>query len=57
MSKNLITLEVEILHETDKAILVETDFGEEVWLPLSQINLCGDEVEIPEWLAEDKGLI
>jgi hypothetical protein len=55
--------DLEFLHETDSAILVECD-GEEVWLPLSQIEWDGDAergdtitVSMPEWLAEDKGLI
>ncbi len=55
--------DLEFLHETDSAILVEYD-GEEVWLPLSQIEWDGDAekgdsitVTMPEWLAEEKGLI
>lgn len=53
---------------TDKAALCEID-GEDLWLPLSQCDdggaenwspAVGDEnvtVEIPEWLADEKGLL
>ncbi len=55
--------DLEFLHETDSAILVEFD-GDEVWIPLSQIEWGMDAekgdtitVSMPEWLAEAKGLI
>ncbi len=57
-----IEITVDILRETDAAILV-SDGDREVWLPKSQIEYSGDPgdesvcVEIPEWLAEEKGLI
>ena len=55
---------------TDKAILIEVD-GEREWLPMSQISDAsvdlndipaldrGDPltITIPEWLAEEKGLV
>lgn len=43
---------------TPKAICVEID-GEEHWLPKSQVTLKEDtnEVNMPEWLAIDKGLV
>lgn len=54
--------DVELITETDKAILVLYD-DEEVWLPLSMISKMdleypGDmgSVEIPGWLADEKGL-
>jgi DNA-directed RNA polymerase subunit E'/Rpb7 len=50
-------------HETPYAILVEID-NEDVWLPKSQIEYdenaeVDDDIEviIPEWLADEKGLI
>lgn len=55
----------EFVTETDGAILVEDGDGK-YWLPKSQIDYDsgpeyekGDEIEIdiPEWLAEEKGLI
>lgn len=54
----------EFVTETDGAILVEDDTGK-YWLPKSQIDYNGGEyekgdeiaIDIPEWLAEEKGLI
>ena len=53
------------LAQTDYAILVD-DAGYKIWLPKSQITcseeyellIGGDEIEvnIPDWLAEDKGI-
>ena len=69
---NMETLELEIVElivETDKAMLVKVatagDEPEEVWIPMSQIL---DEerdtktgqilmLEIPEWLAIQKGIV
>jgi hypothetical protein len=50
-----------IIAETDLAILIDDGY-DEVWLPKSQINYVGDvgdevSIELPEWLAEDKGLL
>ncbi len=65
MSKRDIhTFKMKIHHETDAAILM-SDTGDEddaVWLPKSQIEYEDRVdgyvlVEVPEWLAEDKGLI
>ena len=52
-----------LLMESERAIKV--DFGDEIhWLPKSQIKFeedCktddGVRLEIPEWLAKEKGLI
>lgn len=64
MSSQLTWFEdVEVLHETEQAILCVVD-EEEVWIPKSQIH---DDSEvhkagtsgrliIPEWLAAKKGL-
>jgi hypothetical protein len=57
---------VTLKRKTDAAILVEDEDGEEVWIPISQLD---DETEIledseigeegklviPEWLATKKG--
>jgi hypothetical protein len=63
MSNEMIGVFGTIIAETDNAILL-FDGIEEVWLPLSQIeyNPSAKEgtdttVEIPEWLAYEKGLI
>ena len=53
---------VTVIHATKNAVLVESN-EIEVWLPLSQIedidldSTESQEIEIPEWLAEDKELI
>jgi hypothetical protein len=67
MDREDTEVSVEFLRETDKAILV-TDTGDPsdaVWLPKSQIEVQEEDPErgdtitvtLPEWLAEDKGLI
>lgn len=50
--------------ETVKAKLFYDDDGEEIWLPLSQIEWSlveghpqHAEVQMPEWLAIEKGLL
>ncbi len=46
-----------ITHETEKAGLFSFDDGTHiVWLPFSQIEIDGNVVEMPEWLAIEKGL-
>jgi len=55
-------------HITEKAVLIK-EAGEDIWLPISQIKVDGEEVEaadleigelitieMPEWLAKKKGL-
>lgn len=57
-----VEIAVEIRHETDLAYLI-FDGQQEVWIPKSQVSdYCEDKgkiisIFIPEWLAEDKGLI
>lgn len=54
----------EILRETDKALLVRFEDGEEHWIPLSQIADSDDysegdvngTISITEWIANEKGL-
>lgn len=59
------TFNVTYLHHTDRAVCVDCD-GEELWLPLSQIEIedvdqltRGEEVdvEVPIWLARAKGMM
>lgn len=61
---NIIDIEVELHHRTERAALVSLDGDREraVWLPLSQIEievLPGplSIVSLPERLAIDKGLV
>lgn len=57
-----IEIAVEVRARTEKALFV-SDGKSECWIPRSQISdYSGDEnspetIFIPEWLAEDKGLI
>lgn len=52
-----------IVRETDNAILLRTEAGEEVWVPLSQIDEIHRDrngmatVVMSEWIAKQKGLI
>ena len=70
MSRNdLVAVSVEYLRQTELAIQVK-DGDKKVWIPKSQVaeELDWDEfdfglervfidIEIPEWLAEEKGMI
>lgn len=57
-----IDLDCVVMHETDKAYLIKHE-GEEAWIAKSQIismeHQGADDysIEIPEWLAEEKGII
>lgn len=58
----MITVYAEILQETEDGLLVRCDEDADgVWLPKSQIKYDGErgdtgvEIEIPDWLAEEKG--
>jgi hypothetical protein len=64
MKSNLVDIDVQVLHETEKAALVTVDVPDNgVWLPKSQIELSETGIggimtmTLPEWLALDKGLI
>jgi len=62
---DIIDIFMRVKHRTEKAVLVtdEKDEGDEVWLPLSQIEIEMDDdpkyatISLPEWLALDKGLV
>lgn len=58
---DLIDLSVIVKHRTAKAVLVDHGGEEPCWLPLSQIEIEGEDgnatVTLPEWLAKDKGMI
>lgn len=55
-----------IVHETDKALLIEQGVTQ-TWIPRSQLDHISKkgkhakggfeaEIEMPEWLADDKGV-
>lgn len=63
---NHIELEVQILRHTPKALLVATEACKEpTWVPRSQIDDWSPDgdledatsIFIPQWLAEEKGLV
>jgi hypothetical protein len=69
-NSDLVDLEDMVLHhETARAVLVSDEpGGEKIWLPLSQIEVeqTGRKtksrlplvtITIPQWLAEEKGLV
>jgi hypothetical protein len=53
----------EIVAQTEKALLVRFEDGEELWIPLSQVadpdeyhaEMGGGTISITEWLARQKG--
>jgi len=57
---NDVEIHVTIKHQTAVAVLVN-DGDNDVWLPLSQVDIVEDEgktlAQMPEWLAIDKGLV
>ena len=64
MKSDVIDIDVQLLHETEKAVLVTDSVPEKgIWLPRSKIEIeetgIGGihTVTLPEWLALDKGLI
>lgn len=64
MKSNIIDIDVEVVHRTEKAVLVHTGVKEDAaWLPLSRIEIEPSgfagiyTVSLPEPLASEKGLI
>lgn len=59
---DIITLEVNLKHETQAAYLVD-DGKDGVWVPKSQAEMIygkdefHGELQLPEWLAIEKGLV
>lgn len=59
---DLVDIAVEIIHTTDRAVLVDAG-DRRVWLPLAQIEVGpigprrGATVTLPEWLAVEKELV
>ena len=64
MRSNVVDITVQKLHVTDRAVLVTDSIPEKgVWLSKSLIEIEASatgglyEVTLPEWLAQEKGLI
>jgi len=54
---DIITVTVMVKHETGRAYLVNDLKGKGVWIPKSQCELDGVEMQLPEWLAVEKGIV
>ena len=55
---DLVEIADEIRDDTREKAILFYDGARTVWLPRSQIEINGDStVTMPEWLADDKGLI
>lgn len=60
-----VWITVTVKRESEKALLVEHGAGPDAWVPKSQILDYSDdyrpgdtiEIELPEWLALEKGMI
>lgn len=51
-------VEVELVHETDRAYLVRScDTGMEAWVPKSRCELTDGELQAPGPLLVEKGLV
>jgi hypothetical protein len=57
VKSNLIDIEAYLVHETEKAWLLEMGDNKPVWVPKSGAEFNGTTLTIPEPLALQKGLI
>jgi len=55
---DIIEVEGQVHHETEKAYLFSTDGEKKVWLAKSMCEWNGESImELPEWVAVEKGLV
>lgn len=64
MKSNIIDIDVHVHITTERAVLVSETGDRDIaeWLPLSQVEVemtgpAAASVSIPEWLAQERGLI
>jgi hypothetical protein len=57
MRSNVIDVEARLVHETEKAWLLDVGNDEPVWVPKSVAEFDGKEVTLPERLAKEKGMV
>ena len=57
MKSDLIELEARLVHETEKAWLLDTGEAKPTWVPKSAAEFDGETLTIPEPTALAKGLI
>lgn len=53
---DMITIECELLDETELAWLVGYE-DKTVWVPQSQCRFDDNKLQLPEWMAIEKGLV
>jgi hypothetical protein len=57
MKSNLIDIPARLVHETDRAWLLDTGEDKPVWIPKSAAEFDGETLTLPEPLALEKGLV
>lgn len=57
MKSNLIDIEARLVHETEKAWLLDTGEDKPTWVAKSVAEFDGETLTIPEPIAQEKGLI
>lgn len=60
----VVEIACQLVHQTEKAYLIDAGGKDHIWIPRSMIEDEGEEpngslysIFIPEWLAKEKGLI
>lgn len=49
---------LEILKQTDKAVMVKDKYGNDTWLPRSQVKISGNHViSATEWIIKEKSIV
>ena len=46
-----------VVHETEQAVLLHCEDGENHWFPLELVDVADSEVTMPKWLAKKEGLL
>lgn len=57
MRSDLVDLEARLIHETEKAWLLETENEPSIWIAKSLGEFDGETLTIPKRIAQEKGLI
>lgn len=53
----LIDLDARLVHETDRAWLLDTGDDEPTWVPKSMCEFDGETLTLRQSVAEEKGLV
>lgn len=57
MKSDLIDLDARLVHETEKAWLIDTGDKKSVWIAKSMAEFDGKTLTLRQSLAEEKGLV